>query len=193
MPSIESPAAAALNHLLGAEPWARERLARFAGEAFELRLPLAPALRFAIAGDGSVGPAPDGAPVALVLTLEAGALPALFRGEDHFMRAVDVSGNARLANEVLFLVRNLRWDAEEDLSRLFGDAAAHRIAGAVRTLAGWQADAARRIAEAFMEYAIEERGLLVRRAELDGLARRVAQLRDALERIEKRLERLPRG
>jgi ubiquinone biosynthesis protein UbiJ len=106
------------------------------------------------------------------------------------MRTVDIDGNARLAQEVLHLVRHLRWDVEEELSRVVGDAAAHRLVGAARDLAAWQLDAARRFAAAFMEYAQEEAGLLAPRAGHDELAAGVARLRDALERLEKRIERL---
>ncbi len=57
---LESPIAAALNHLLAAEPWARERLAPHAGKLLELRSPPLPALRFAVQDDGRLGPAPAG-------------------------------------------------------------------------------------------------------------------------------------
>ena len=45
---FESPFAAALNLMLESEPWARERLAPFAGEVLELRAPPLPALRFSV-------------------------------------------------------------------------------------------------------------------------------------------------
>jgi ubiquinone biosynthesis protein UbiJ len=193
---FESPIAAALNHLLEGESWARERLAPFAGEALELRAPPLPALRLTVAADGRLAPGAEGATPSLTLTVGAQALPALARGEDHFLRAIDVSGNARLATEVMFLFRNLRWDYEEDLSRLVGDAAAHRAVRVARELAAWHKEAARRIAEGLMEYAIEEKRLLVPRADLEALAQGAARLRDDLERLEKRLEllgRLERG
>jgi len=187
MVTLESPLAAALNRLLEAEDWARERLAPFAGESVELRAAPLPALRFTIGEGGRI--APGGEP-GLVIALKPESLPALARGEDHFMRTVDIDGNARLAQEVLHLVRHLRWDVEEALSRVVGDAAAHRLVGAARDLAAWQLDAARRFAAAFMEYAQEEAGLLAPRAGHDELAAGVARLRDALERLEKRIERL---
>jgi ubiquinone biosynthesis protein UbiJ len=190
---FESPIAAALNHLLEGESWARERLAPFAGEALELRAPPLPALRLTVAADGRLAAGAEGAAPSLTLTIGPQALPALARGEDHFLRAIDVSGNARLASEVMYLFRNLRWDYEEDLSRLLGDAAAHRAVRVARELATWQKDAVRRIAEGLMEYAIEEKRLLVPRAELEALAQGVAQLRDGLERLEKRLELVARG
>jgi len=187
---LESPLARALGHLLEAAPWARERLAPFAGETLELRAPPAPALRFTIAGGGLLEPAAQDAAPALVVTLGPAALPAAVRGEEHLMRAIDVNGNARLAAEVLFLVRHLRWDVEEDLSRLVGDAAAHRLVAGARSLAAWHADAARRIGESLVEYALEEKGIVAARTQLDAFAAALAALRDGIERLEKRVERL---
>jgi len=187
---FESPIAAALNHLLEGESWVRERLVPFAGEALELRAPPLPSLRFTVAADGRLAPGAEAAALSLTLTIGLQALPALARGEDHFLRAIDLSGNARLATEVMFLFRHLRWDYEEDLSRLVGDAAAHRAVRAARELGAWQMEAAHRIAEGLMDYAIEEKRMLVPRAELEALAQGAARLRDDLERLEKRLELL---
>ena len=178
----------ALNHLLRSEPWARERLVPFAGEAVELAAPPLPALRFTIGPEGLLD-AGGGEP-SLSLKIRPAALPGLARGEEHALRAVDVSGNARLASEVMLLVRHLRWDFEEDLSRLLGDVAAHRVAGALRDFAAWHADAARRLAAALADYATDEQPLLLRRGELAMLAADLAGLRDALERLDKRLGRL---
>jgi ubiquinone biosynthesis protein UbiJ len=118
------------------------------------------------------------------------ALLALARGEEEFLRAIEVKGNARLVQEIASLARHLRWDVEEELSRVFGDVAAHRIAGAARSFAQWQLDAARRVTGAAADFLAEEARILVRRDEQAGHASGVAELRDALERLEKRIERL---
>ena len=187
MAAFESPLVFALNRLLEAEPWARGRLAPFAGETVELRAPPLPALRFAIEESGLLAP---GAQPSLTISVRADSLPALLRGEEHFMRTVEIAGNAQLAQEVLHLARYLRWDFEEELSKVFGDAAAHAVAGAVRSFAAWQVDAARRLGEGIMEYALEESRLLAPRAQFAAFGSEVARLRDALERLEKRIERL---
>jgi ubiquinone biosynthesis accessory factor UbiJ len=177
-----------VNRLLDAESWARERLARFAGETVELvPLPLPP-LRVTILADGRLRP--GGETPSLVLQAGPGALLALARGEEEFLRTVQTSGNARLAQELASLARHLRWDVEEELSRLLGDVAAHRVAGAARSFAAWQVDAARRIATAAADFLAEEARLLVRLEEQAGHARAVAELRDALARLEKRIDRL---
>jgi len=190
MTTFESPLAAALNRLLAAEGWARARLAPFAGETVEFALPPLPALRFVIEADGRVQPAEGDAAPSLLVRLRPDAAAALLRGEDHFMRAIDVRGNARLASEVLVLVRHLRWDAEEDLSRLVGDVAAHRLVGALRAFAGWQRDALARLADSTMEYVVEERRMLVSRGEFEAHVAAVARLRDGLARLEQRLRRI---
>jgi len=191
---FESPFAAALNHLLECEPWARERLAPYAGEALELRAPPLPALRFLIAADGRLAAAGSSAETEanppLSVTFGPGALAAAVKGEEYLLRAIQVHGNAGLASEVMFLFRHLRWDAEEELANVLGDAAAHRLAGMVRGAVAWHAEAAQRIAEALVEYTTEENPLLVQRGALKESAARLAQLRDGLERLEKRLDRL---
>jgi ubiquinone biosynthesis protein UbiJ len=189
---LESPFAAALNHLLEAEPWAAARLAPFAGETLELRAAPWPTLRFTLAAGGRLVPAaPEAAGTpALVIALRPESLAAAARGEEHFLRSVDVTGNARLASEVQLLVRHLRWDYEEDLARWVGDAPAHRLAGLARDFVAWQSDTARRLAGAAREYVVEERRLLVARGEFAVFSEQVARLRDALERFEARLRRL---
>jgi ubiquinone biosynthesis protein UbiJ len=187
---FESPFAAALNHLLDSEPWARERLAPFAGETVEFRAPPLPALRFRVAPDGRLAAAAQETARSLTVTFGPGALAAAIKGEEYLLREIEVEGNARLASEVMFLFRHLRWDAEEDLAKVLGDVAAHRVAGMVRGAVAWHADAAQRLAEAMLEYATEERPLLVQRGELGQRAALLAQLRDGLERLEKRLDRL---
>ena len=177
-----------LNRLLSAEPWARLRLAPFAGETVELRAPLLPTLRLRIVEGGTVEP--GGAEPGLAMTLKPEFLVALVRGEEHAMRSVDVEGDAKLAAEVLVLARHLRWDAEEDLSRLVGDVAAHRLADAGRAFAAWHLDAAQRLTAAVADYVTEEKQLLARRADLAALGDSVARLRDAVARLDKRVERL---
>ena len=194
MIALESPFVSALNHLLEAEAWARERLAPFAGEALELRAPPLPRLRFTIAPDGRLAAATAGPDAAakpsLVITLGPGTLAAAAKSEDHLLRSIEVAGNARLASEVMFLARHLRWDVEEDVAGFIGDAAAHRLVGWAKRAIAWHADAARRVAEGFVEYAAEEQHLLVTRAELEEVAAAHARLRDGLARLEKRIERL---
>ena len=188
---FESPVTVALNHLLEAEPWARERLARFAGAVVEMRAALLPPLRLSISPDGWLSPAglEEAAP-SLVLTFGPDVVPALIRGEDHLMRAVQAEGDSRLAAQMLFLVRHLRWDAEEDLARVLGDVTAHRLAASARELLASQREALARTAENVADYLLEERQLLAHPASFEEHRAAVADLRAAIERLEKRIDGL---
>ena len=177
-----------LNRLLAAEAWARQRLAPFAGETVELRAAPLPTLRLRILEGGTVEA--GSAEAGLTMTLKPELLVALARGEEHALRSVDVQGNAKLAAEILVLARHLRWDLEEELSRVLGDVVAHRLAGAARAFAAWHLDAAQRVTGALVDYATEEKKVLVRRAEFEALAEPLAQLRDAIARLDKRIQRL---
>jgi ubiquinone biosynthesis accessory factor UbiJ len=190
MDLLQASLSRALNRLLDAESWARERLAPFSGETVALRVPPLPELRLRILEGGRTALAEREAQSSLALTVGPGAFIALPRGADHAMREVEVSGNARLANEILFLARHLRWDVEEELSHALGDVLAHRVVGEARKFAIAAADSGRRVAEAVMDYAVEERRLVVRRDEHQAMADETARLRDAIERLEKRIERL---
>jgi ubiquinone biosynthesis protein UbiJ len=188
--AFEPPFVAALNHLLDAEPWARERLAAFAESILELRPAALPPMRLAITSAGHLRPAPPAAPASLLLKFGPEAVPAMLKGEDHLLRAVHTEGDSRLANEVLFLVRYLRWDAEEDLSRVLGDVAAHRLAATARDFFDSQRHALARTAESLVDYLLEERQLVAHASAFEDHRLAVAQLRDAIERLEKRVDRL---
>ena len=169
------PFSLALNRLLDAEPWARERLAPFAGQTVELRAGPLPALRFTILPGGR---------------LESGGESPALVATWSFARPVELAGDEKLAAEVRLLARHLRWDFEEDLSRLVGDVAAHRLAEGGRAFVAWPADAARRLGEALADYAVEEKRVLVGRAELDEFRAEIARLLGALERLDQRARRL---
>src|SRR5207248_5944056 len=101
-----------------------------------------------------------------------------------------VAGSGALAEELRYLARHLRPDVEEELSRLVGDVAAQRIGDGVRAIARWQRDAAVRAGEALADYVIDERKMLVRRAQLAQLAADIGRLGNALAALEQRIARL---
>ncbi len=189
-PLYAQPAVHALNHLLQGEGWARDRLKPFAGKVVLFRAPPLPEMRLKVASDGLVAPAGTDDPTELTLTIKPGALPHLLSGSNALLQHVDVSGNADLASTVQFLFRNLKWDVEDDLSRVFGNIAAHRIANAGRDFLAWQKDALLRTGENLAEYWTEEQPLVARAEEVEEFSRAVDTLRDDVARLEARLARL---
>lgn len=124
-----------LNHVLMQEPQAQQRLRRQQGKPVRVRwgdfhLTLAPTpagLLERPSGDRQPElhvTLSQTSPFALAQQVLAGERPA-----------VDIQGDVQLAAEVAWLVDNVRWDVEEDLSRLVGDAMAHTLVGGARSAA----------------------------------------------------------
>jgi ubiquinone biosynthesis protein UbiJ len=112
------------------------------------------------------------------------------QGKDAVMRAARIEGSAEFAEALGFVIRNLRWDAEEDLSKIVGDIAAHRIVAGSREFAGWQQQAAQNFAANLAEYFTEEQPLIARQGDIAAFSGDIDRLRDDVARLEKRLQRL---
>lgn len=185
--------AAAVNHLLARETWAREQLQRHHGRAASLALPPI-TLRLTVSGEGYVRAFEEDGPCDVKIAVPAVALADFVTGgQAAVMKHVKIEGDAEFANTISYLAQHLRWEAAEDLSKLVGDAAAHRITETARAAAGHVRQTGRTAAESLAEYFIEENPQLVRRSALDEFSTGVARLRDDLARLEKRLERLNQG
>lgn len=183
------PFVTVVNHLLAQADWARAALAGHAGknaliEVFPTRI------AFTVDAGGTLSAAAHAGEPDLVIRLTpATALQILAQGEKAWSKA-DVQGDSGFASAISRVAANLRWDVEEDLSRVFGDIAAHRLALGARAAAAWPKQAAESLAGALGEYLTEEKHLLVTPLRAAEFVRDVDELRDAVERLDKRLERL---
>lgn len=124
-----------INHVLMQEPQAQERLRRQQGRQvqwrwrdLELTVDISPA---GLLEGASPREVPD---LVLILsdTSPLGVLRSVAQGQRPPLR---IEGDVQLAAEVNWIVDHVRWDPEEDLARLVGDAPAHQIAEAGRRTA----------------------------------------------------------
>jgi ubiquinone biosynthesis protein UbiJ len=190
MQTLPAPLLAAINHLLGQAAWAREKLVPFAGHAAQIKLPPFEAA-FLIGDDGCIAvPAPE-AELEVSISLSAATPLLALQGKNAVMRAARIEGSAEFAEALGFVIRNLRWDAEEDLSKVVGDIAAHRIVAGARELVAWQQRAALNLAENFAEYLTEEQPLIASRAAIADFSAEIDRLRDDVARLENQLQQHP--
>jgi ubiquinone biosynthesis protein UbiJ len=123
-----------LNHVLLQEKEARTRLARKKGSVIHLRWG-AFALKLLITPAGLTDRATSALPADLTLSVAMESpwvvAQSVLEGK---APPVKIEGDVQLAAELGWLADNLRWDVEEDLSRLLGDVPAHAIAGAGQRL-----------------------------------------------------------
>jgi ubiquinone biosynthesis protein UbiJ len=192
------PAVALLNHLLRGQPWLRERLVPFSGRSVRLEVPpLALALTIGVEGELQES---DAAAVDATARLSPLTVVRLAAGDEAARSSVEVNGDAALAAALAGVLRELRWDAQEDLSRLIGDIPAQRLVRLGEGMLAWQRQALSSLLAAASEYLVEERHALPSRSAVEGWARGVDALRDdterlgqRLEQLERRIERLTRG
>jgi ubiquinone biosynthesis protein UbiJ len=186
---LAAPFSVFVNHLLARAAWARDCLALHAGKTalFEV-FPLRVAVAIDAGGTLRAAP-PDAVPAVTVRLTHSALLQIMAHGEDAWRQA-NVEGDTEFAAAVARVAGHLRWDIEEDMSRVFGDIVAHRVAEAGRSAAAWPKQAATGLAGNVSEFLTEEKQLLVTPLRAAEFVRDVDELRDAVERLDKRIERL---
>jgi ubiquinone biosynthesis protein UbiJ len=183
---------AALNHVLRQNSWALARLKPFAGKTARFDCPPF-ALALTVLDSGEVAAAAPGAAADVTIRFTPGTALRLAARDDAAWRDIAIDGDAAFAAAIDHVRREARWDAEEDLSRVFGDIAAHRLAEGGRTLADWSRQSADHLARSLVEYWTEERPLIAKARDVERFNRDVDALRDDVARLEKRIERLSAG
>ena len=186
-PSFFIPAA--INHLLAGEPWAQARLAVHAGKVVRVDTGVA-TLAFLIASDGSLTAATESEAANVTLRMKLTDLPMMAQHRERAFSYVQVEGDAEFASALSQVAQSVRWEAEEDLSKLVGDIAARRLVQAGKGLTDAAQTTHRKIAENLAEYFLEENPMLVRPAAIADFAGDVVKLRDDVERLGKRIDKL---
>ena len=189
MSLLARPATRAVNHVLRSAPLAMERLRGHAGRTAAIHVGPA-TFAFTVQTTGEVAAAVRGARRDLEVRISPFLLPRLAANEEAAFREIEMKGDMEFAQEVSYLAANLTWDVEEDLARAVGDIAAHRIVSVARQVGRWGRDASLRIGQGAAEYWTEESPLIATRVKVESFVSEVGELRDAVERLEKRIESL---
>ena len=187
----------AINHVLGREEWALRDLSHHQGRVIELILPIA-SMQLQIQDDSFIAllsemhPHPD-----LVLEVDANSFSALSAPQgtikDRAMRAVKITGDAQLAQLIAKLSNQLRWEYEEDLAKMIGDAPAHFICTQAKRFAQATEKAIVDLQGNMVEYLSEEKKVLLHQRDFVSHKMKIQAVRDAVERLEKRISFLQKS
>lgn len=178
---------ALVNHLLNQHPDIRHGLAAFAGR--RIGIALVPAsVQGVLTEEGWLAEC-EGEPEAFIKLNYSAALSSL-RGREPALADVQLEGDTELGAAVGRLVARLSWDVTEDVSRVVGDVAAHRLELMVKRSLGLKGVIAWRLAENWLEHLREEAPMLASKHAVQGFVDKVDALRDDTARFEKRLSRL---
>jgi ubiquinone biosynthesis protein UbiJ len=192
-----------INHVLAGEPWASAELAKHVGKAIALEMPfgrfavqitssgLLEAVRHADSTKISDGKAVPPIRTALVLTISSQALSTLLTSSgpirENAFKSVTIAGDADLAQLLGRLAGQLRWEYEEDLSKLIGDAPAHFAVAQGKKIASAGKAAGRDLLENAVEYLSEEKKVLLNQRDFAIHKNQLMELRDSVERLDKRI------
>jgi ubiquinone biosynthesis protein UbiJ len=196
--ALLAPLEALLNRYIALDPEGAARLAPLQGrlicvevQGFGTRLYLIPgAERMQLFGayDGEPDCLLRGTPIALArLGLAQRKEDSLFGGE------VEAEGDTHLAQDFGAFMSGLDVDWEEQLSRLVGDPVAHQVGEGLRSLGGWGRKSADTLTQDLTEYLQEEARLVPTDYEVRAFLDQVDGLRDDVDRLAARVERLGRG
>ena len=180
---------AAINHVLINEAAARKKLAAHAGKVACIDLGVA-SLRFKAAADGLVEAAGADEPAQVTIHIKPADLPLIAQQFDRAFSYVRIEGDADFANTISQLVQSVHWDVEEDLSKWIGDIAAVRVVEGSRTAFHALRTTQQKVAENVAEYFLEENPMLMRPKDVSAFGSEVSKLRDDIERLSKRIDKL---
>lgn len=144
-----------LNHVIAAEPVATDKLKPHSGRSIQLvwtgwpsLLPPAPQVAFTVTPAGLFEWCGDQPPVQPDLRVNLDASNPLrlaaqwFAGE---RPQVVIEGDSALATDVSWLIDNLRWDIEDDVARVIGQAPAHELARGAQAIGAGLREAVRAV------------------------------------------------
>jgi ubiquinone biosynthesis protein UbiJ len=186
-------ATAAANRVLRQEPWARSRLAAFAGRSFTIRVgPLTAGLR--VEPSGLLARAPlAGSTPDLVLTVSPFNVPALLADPGRWNEFVVAEGDAELGGVLRDLARTLPWFVERVLGRSLGPIVGQRVADAGRRALTLPEYAATRVAANVGTYARDEARVLAHPADMRALVDDTAILAGRIDALDARVRSLAEG
>jgi ubiquinone biosynthesis accessory factor UbiJ len=193
-----------INHVLAGEPWASAELAKHAGKAIALEMPFG---RFAVkitnsglleavrhadrTSELSDGETASPIRTALILTISSQALSTLLTSSgpirENAFKSVTIAGDADLAQLLGRLAGQLRWEYEEDLSKIIGDAPAHFAVAQGKKIASAGRAAGLDLLENAVEYLSEEKQVLLNQRDFAIHKNQLMELRDSVERLDKRI------
>ncbi|WP_114639246.1 ubiquinone biosynthesis accessory factor UbiJ [Polynucleobacter necessarius] len=183
----------AINHVLAAEPWAREQLAQHAHKTVLIQMPLG-RLYFQIDTDGFLTAIQELESPSLALEITTDALGKLTAStgnlREQAFKAVKITGDADLAQLIGRLASQVRWEYEEDLARVMGDAPANFAVRQGKKFLAASRSAVGDLLDNVVEYVSEEKKVLLNKRDFVLRKSELNDLRDSVDRLEKRIQLL---
>lgn len=178
-----------LQHLIAQNSWACPLLQPHAGKCVAFKLGFF-SRSLTILEDGSLAMAGASHAADASVSLTPSLALRLLSGDEAAKRQVVISGDTHLAAELAKVLSAMRWDFEDDASKLVGDVAAHKIGQTLRGIAATGKETGSNLAAMLSEYWQEEMPLIAKKRQVEAFNSEVDTLRADLARFEKKFAKL---
>jgi ubiquinone biosynthesis protein UbiJ len=125
-----------------------------------------------------------------VITISPSLLPRLIAKDESAKLQIQIEGDTHLATALAKVFAEMRWDYEDDFSKVIGDVPAYKIGEFARHAASTVKQTGINMAEMLSEYWQEEKPMLAKKRHIEQFNADVDTLRADTERLEKRLNKL---
>lgn len=178
-----------LNHLITQNSWARVELQPFSGQTVAIHLGPAKA-NLTVLENGGLAMAGESAIDDASISLSPSLALRILAKDAAASSQVQITGNTELAKALAKVLQGMRWDYEEDLSKIIGDIPATQANAFAKKTYSEAKSKVINVTEMLTEYWQEENPLIAKKRHVEAFVKDVDQLRDDVERLEKRIEKL---
>lgn len=178
-----------LQHLAVQNAWAAPVLKPYAGQSVALDCVLFK-IDLVILEDGTLVSAGETNVADATVHIPPSLLPRLLAKDEAAKLQIRIEGDTELATTLAKVFAEMRWDYEEDLSKIVGDVPAYKIGELARSSSQTIKQTAVNLAQMLSEYWQEEKPTLAKKRHVEQFNSDVDTLRADVERLEKRLNKL---
>jgi ubiquinone biosynthesis protein UbiJ len=181
-----------LQHLTSQNEWSRPHLQPFAGKVVQFDFVLAKA-NLLILEDGSLALSGETASPEANIHVPPSLALRLLAGDENAKMHIKIDGDTHLATEISKVLQHMRWDIEEDISKVVGDIAAYKIGEVSKKTFAEARQQSINAAEMLSEYWQEEKNILAKKRHVEQFNADVDTLNSDVARFEKRLAKLAKS
>lgn len=178
-----------LQHLMQQNSWTAPLLQPYAHKNLRLDFKVAQAT-LTILNNGELAVAGDSAEADATIHLPPSLAMRLLRQDPLAHSLIKIDGDTALGIEVGKILSAIRWEIEDDLSKVVGDIAAYQVVQiGQEKLQRWQSQA-KNLGEMLVEYWQEEHPIIAKKTRVEQFNQAVDQLREDTDRLQQRVNKL---
>lgn len=178
-----------LQHLMQQNSWTAPLLQPYANQTIRMDFKVAQ-VTLTILQNGELAVAADSATADAIIHLPPSLAMRLLRKDPLASSLIKIDGDVALGIEIGKIFSAIRWDVEEDLSKVVGDVAAYQVVQLGQEKFKQLQANAKNLGEMLVEYWQEEQPLIAKKSGIDRFNQSVDQLREDTDRLQSRVDKL---